>query len=207
MEIQRNSRQIPSVPQYTANKQYSDLLYGYLQNISLMDESTGIRYIPKKNIKYTEIAEAIGMTRQTVSKRFNDLVQQGLIYYNEDQKTYTFLKLEKELATLLPSETVRVLCNTLKDRCLSVLSYLLKTYVQHGMNSCEVNMDIIKTHVGLSTKNRAKNNEVIKDIFLILEKLGLIKYHTEKVFDSSSGGYKTRYFLDYVDNTINLEKC
>ena len=59
MEIQRNSRQIPSVPQYTANKQYSDLLYGYLQNISSMDEKTGIRYIPKKEIKYTEIAEAI----------------------------------------------------------------------------------------------------------------------------------------------------
>jgi DNA-binding transcriptional ArsR family regulator len=207
MEILSNSRQIPSVPQYTANKQYSDLLYGYLQHISLLDNATGIRYIPKKNVKYTEIAEAIGMTRQTVSKRFNDLIAQGLIYYNEMQKTYTFLKLEKELATLLPSETVRVLCNTLKDRCLSVLSYLLKTYIQHDMKSCEVNMDIIKAHVGLSTKNRAKNNEVIKDIFLLLERLGLIKYHIEKVFDASSGGYKTRYYLDFVDNTINLEKC
>ena len=43
MQIEKNSRQIPSNERYTANKNYSDILYGYLQNISVLDEALGMR--------------------------------------------------------------------------------------------------------------------------------------------------------------------
>ena len=147
MEIQKNSRQIPSNEKYTANKKYSDILYGYLQHISLLDEELGVRYIPKANIKYIQIAEDLGVTRQTVSKKFNNLIEEGLMVWDAANKRYILSTLEAELATLLPDDTIRILCNTLQERCLSILSYLLKTYVQHGENPCEINMDIIKKFI------------------------------------------------------------
>lgn len=205
MEIQKNSRQIPSNEKITSNKNYSDILYGYLQHLSLLDEEIGIRYIPKNMVKYTAIAEELGVARQTVSKKFNNLIDQGLVVLDAANKRYILSTLEAELATLLPDDTIRVLCNTLQERCLSVLSYLLKTFAQHGQNPCEVNMDIIKAHVGLSKTNRGSNNEVIKDIFIILKQLGLIEYHVYKEMDQATGGYKSRYILDRVDNRVQFE--
>ena len=206
MEIQKNSRQIPSNEKYTANKKYSDILYGYLQHISQLDEAIGVRYIPKTEIKYVQIAEDLGLTRQTVSKKFNNMVEEGLIYFDAPNKRFILSTLEAELATLLPDDTIRVLCNTLQERCLSILAYLIKTFVQHESKPCEVNLDIIKTYVGLSKSNRGTNNEVVRDIFVVLKKLGLIEYHTEKIFDAKTGGYKSRYILDKVDNRVELSE-
>ena len=206
MEIQKNSRQIPSNEKYTANKKYSDILYGYLQHISQLDEAIGVRYIPKTEIKYVQIAEDLGLTRQTVSKKFNNMVEEGLIYFDAPNKRFILSTLEAELATLLPDDTIRVLCNTLQERCRSILAYLIKTFVQHESKPCEINLDIIKTYVGLSKSNRGTNNEVVRDIFVVLKKLGLIEYHTEKIFDAKTGGYKSRYILDKVDNRVELSE-
>lgn len=204
MQIENNSRQIPSNERYTANKNYSDILYGYLQNISVLDEALGMRYIEKKDIKYTKIAEDLGVTRQTVSKKFNSLIEEGLLSFDGSSKRYYLLVLEAELATLLPSDTVKILCNTLQERCLSVLAYLLKTYIQHGSQACEVNLEVIKGYVGLSKTNRGSNNEIIRDIFLVLSKLGLIKFKAEKALDQATGGYKTRYVLEEVNNKVDF---
>ena len=208
MEIQKNSRQIPSNEKYTANKKYSDILYGYLQHMSLLDEDLDVRYIPKQNVKYIQIAEDLGFTRQTVSKKFNNLIEEGLIVLDAANKRYILSTLEAELATLLPDDTIRILCNTLQEKCLSILSYLLKTYIQHGKTECNVNMDIIKAYVGLSKSNRGTNNEVIRDIFLVLKQLGFIDYHLVKEMDPATGGFKTKYVLDRVDNRVQFsEKC
>ena len=80
----------------------------------------------------------------------------------------------------------------------------MKTYFQHGQKPCEINIDIIKEHVGLNVDNRGKNNQIIKDIFVLLRQLGFIEYHIEKDFDVVSGGYKTKYILDKVDNKVDF---
>lgn len=204
MEMQHNSRQIPSNKIYTANKQYSDLVYGYLQQKSYLDENTGIRFLPKKEVKYTQMAEDLGLSRQTASRKFNSLIKEDLVYYDEENKRYILTKLEADLAALLPCDTVRVLCVNLKERSLSTLAYLLKSYYQHGKTSYEVNLDILKAHVGLSVDNRGKNNQTIKDILLLLKKLGFIEYHIDRDFSAESGGFKTKYVIDKVDNCVEF---
>ena len=86
MHIQYNSRQIPSNKQYTANKEYSDLIYGFLQQQSVLDEKKGIRYLQKKDINYTKIGKILELSRQTVSKKIMSLIEQGLLYYDEENK-------------------------------------------------------------------------------------------------------------------------
>jgi hypothetical protein len=69
-------------------------------------------------------------------------------------------------------------------------------------------MDIIKSYVGLSKSNRGTNNEVIRDIFLVLKQLGFIDYHMVKEIDANTGGYRTKYILDRVNNKVQFsEKC
>lgn len=206
MEIQKNSRQIPSNEIYTANKQYSDILYGYLQHNSYLDKDTNIRYIPKKEISYVKLASILNMHRQTVSNKFNNLIKQGLVVYNELLKRYELVVIDANLATLLPDETVRICYNTLQDRCLSILAYLLKTYIQHGESPCQINLDVIKGYVGLCVSNRGCNNQIIKDCLLILQSLGFISYHTENEIDKQTGGVKKIYILDEVNNSIRFDE-
>lgn len=204
MVMQHNSRQIPSTKMHTANKQYSDLVYGYLQQKSTLDEGSGIRFLLKKDIKYTQIAEDLGLSRQTASRKINSLIAEDLLYYDEENKRYILTKLEADLAALLPCDTVRVLCVNLQERSLSTLAYLLKSYFQHGKQPYEVNLDVLKAHVGLSVDNRGRNNQVMKDILLLLKKLGFIEYHVEKDFSAESGGFRTKYIIDKVDNSVEF---
>lgn len=206
MEIQKNSRQIPSDKIYTANKQYSDILYGYLQHNSYLDDVRQVRYIPKKEISYVKMAEILNMHRQTVSSKFNSLIKQGLIYYNEGERCYELVNIDANLATLLPDETIRVCYNTLQDRCLSILAYLLKTYIQHGEESCQISLDVIKSYVGVCVSNRGCNNQIVRDCLMVLEKIGFIQYHVEKEVDPKTGGVKTIYFLDKVNNFITFDE-
>lgn len=207
MEIQKNSRQIPSNEIYTADKKYNDLLYGYLQHISVWDKENNVRYIPKKVIKYTELASVLGVSRQTVSSKFNNLIKKGLIVENSEKGIYELVTLDATLAALLPDETVRIICNTLKERCLSILTYLLKTYIQHNEQPCQINLDIIKNYIGLCASNKGYNNQIVLDCFGVLQQLGLIQYHSEKIKDEKTGGLKSIYVLDKVSNKTALQKC
>lgn len=203
MQVFYDSRQIPSDKSLTGNKKYSDLLYGYLQVVSEREEETNIRYIDKKNLKFTKIAADLQISRQTVASRLNNLIDMGLLKYDEVKKRYEFITIQKDLAALLPKPTVRILCNTLRERSLSILAYLLKSYFQHGQKPFNINIDILKAQVGLSSANRGTNNEVITDTLILLKKLGFIDYKVVKEMDKVSGGFKTVYILLSVDNYID----
>ena len=203
MQVFYDSRQIPSDKSLTGNKKYSDLLYGYLQVVSEREEETNIRYIDKKNLKFTKIAADLQISRQTVASRLNNLIDMGLLRYDEVKKRYEFITIQKDLAALLPKPTVRILCNTLRERSLSMLAYLLKSYFQHGQKPFNINIDILKAQVGLSSANRGTNNEVITDTLILLKKLGFIDYKVVKEMDKVSGGFKTVYILLSVDNYID----
>ena len=203
MQVFYDSRQIPSDKSLTGNKKYSDLLYGYLQVVSEREEETNIRYIEKKNLKFTKIAADLQISRQTVASRLNNLIDMGLLKYDEVKKRYEFITIQKDLAALLPKPTVRILCNTLRERSLSILAYLLKSYFQHGQKPFNINIDILKAQVGLSSANRGTNNEVITDTLILLKKLGFIDYKVVKEMDKVSGGFKTVYILLSVDNYID----
>ena len=203
MQVFYDSRQIPSDKSLTGNKKYSDLLYGYLQVVSEREEGTNIRYIEKKNLKFTKIAADLQISRQTVASRLNNLIDMGLLKYDEVKKRYEFITIQKDLAALLPKPTVRILCNTLRERSLSILAYLLKRYFQHGQKPFNINIDVLKAQVGLSSANRGTNNEVITDTLILLKKLGFIDYKVVKEMDKVSGGFKTVYILLSVDNYID----
>lgn len=200
MKIEKNSRQMPSDKQYLSNKTYSDRMYGHLQSISVTLPDKEVRYVKKEDCKFVILADVLGISRQTASKNFHSLLNSGLIIYDEELKMYELVLLDSNIATLLPVDTVRVLTNTLKERSLSVLAILIKIWYQNNEKEGPFSLSYIKAILGLSSKNKGVSNQVILDILLVLKKLDLIDYHIQQ------NGNKTQYFLDKVNNTLNLNE-
>ena len=79
LQVQTNSRQVPKTKTICANKKYYDILYAYLQCVSVRDEQDGKRYFYKKDINFSKLGEIFDLTRQTISTKFKNLTELGLV--------------------------------------------------------------------------------------------------------------------------------
>lgn len=193
MTIQKNSRQIPKTIDITKQKHYSDILYGYLQTNSIRDEETGMRYVLKANAKKVDLAAALGVSRQTITTRYNKLMELGLI--KDTAKRVELVEMAPNKAFLIPQETLRKLVNALNERSITIYVYLFNRYIANKENPYEFTITALKTHCGLGVSSNS-NNYIINDILEVLETLGLIKYHYET--KRIEGTTKTVYILDDI---------
>lgn len=198
MKIEANSRQIPSSKNYTAEKKYSDLLYGVLQEMSELSEENGekIRFINKKDISYSKLADRINLTRQTVSTKFKYLISVGLVIEDNLHNRYVLRTLDREVSSLVPFDTLRKLNNTLSHNSISTFVYLLKRYYAEGQHKFIVTLRQIKEFIGISVTTTS-NDTVVTDILQVLGCLGLIEY--TKVFVEET---KSMFQIISVSNKI-----
>ena len=196
--IQNNSRQVPSIERYTADKKYSDLLYGILQEMSYSEviNDNVTRYVDKKDIVFSKLADRIDLTRQVVSTKFKNLIQLGLIEYVEKERRYKLNYLDKSVSALVPFETLRKLNNTLSQNSISLFVYLLKRYIANNQKEFIVTMGQMKRFIGIAS-NTTSNNEVINDILDVLKMIGLIKTELRNIEDN-----KTVIVITQVNNVI-----
>jgi predicted transcriptional regulator len=194
LKIQSDSRQIPSIETYTADKKYYDLLYGYLQEISYSEKLPGedfsTRYINKKDITFEKLGNKLNMSRPTASKYFKNLVDMDLIEEIKDQKRYKINRLDNSIATLIPFETLRQINNTLNHNAISIYVYLLKRYIANNEKEFVYTRNQLKSFCGIATDTNS-NDEVITDILHILELLGLIERRSEQNEENKTFNYVT----------------
>ena len=143
------------------------------------------------------LGDIFGLTRQTVSTKFKNLKELGLVKESADGKYYEIILLEEKTAALIPYNTLSVLINSLSERCISTYIYLLNHYYRNGCQPCQFNLEAIKAYVGLSTSTRSNNN-ILTDILYVLQKLELIKFKTY-----TNAELKTIYELEYLTNTLD----
>ena len=179
MKILENSRQIPKdKKQYLSNLSYYDTLYSYLQYISKWSgKPEDPRYIPKKDCSFVSIAQALGINRQTASKRFKSMLEgepDSVALIRKEKDCYILLPIEKSLAMLVPYGTLQVLVSTVTENVISVYVYLLNRYLASQEQQFRYTIDELKSVIGLSIKTRS-NNYIISSILLLLQKLGLLK--------------------------------
>lgn len=213
MQIGKNSRQMPKTSKYTANKFYFDTLYGYLQSISVWDgKEESPRIITKTDVNFTKIGEALGdvkdnqlkpISRQTISKRFKDLQELGLVE-KLPNKNYKLNKLESTDAFLVESETLKRLVTNVKERTISVYIYLLNRFIANKEQEFMFTYAQLKTFCGISVASN-NNDDIILDILNFLsDQLHLIKYEIREEKNEEYNTYKTCFYL--VDAKNKLEK-
>ena len=187
MEILTNSRQMPSAASITKEKDYCDLLYAWLQCNSEREgvSSNARRRLPKSAVKWVAIerdftrVDSDGktdkvMSRKTIAKYFSHLVDQGLVYEEDD---YYYLKvLEKDQANLIEYMTLTKLMNVLQKNSISIYIYLFNRYFANGCQPFIATLKQIKDFIGIATST-SSNNMIVDDTLDILKRLGLLDYH------------------------------
>lgn len=198
MKIEPNSRQVPSIEKYTADKKYCDLLYGILQEMSYSEKIGDIttRYVDKKSISFTELGGRLGLDRRTVSPKFKNLIGLGLIEEISSEKRFKLNYLDKSISSLIPYETLRKLNNSLNQNSISLFVYLLKRYLANNEQEYIVTMAQMKSFIGIATTTTS-NNEVINDILEVLKLLGLVEYEVRQVDKD-----KSNIFITKMNNVV-----
>lgn len=201
LKIQPNSRQIPKSKTICADKKYYDILYAYLQCISTRDETNGIRQFSKKEINFSKLGDMFNLTRQTVSTKFKNLQQLGLVI--EDKDNYKLVELSADIASLIPYNTLKLITDTLSEHAISTYIYFLNCYYANGNRPFQFTLDQVKSYIGISTSTRS-NNDTVTNILYVLEKIGLIKYSltTSKQEADTFQNIKTIYQLEWLTNTL-----
>lgn len=187
VQIEKNSRQIPSTPRITREKDYCDLLYAWLQcNSERVDLNGTARRIPKEKIKWTAIERdftrkaADGttidkiMSRKTIAKYFAHLEADGLITLQNDGYYYLTVLPNNE-AWLIEYSTLAKLMNVFQKNSLSIYIYLVNRYYAVGNQPFQATMKNIKDFIGIATATTS-NNLIISDTLDILKRLGLLDY-------------------------------
>lgn len=195
MEIKKNSRQIPSVPTITREKDYCDLLYAWLQCHSerITMDSEG-RRINKSLVKWTAIEKDFirtlsdgttekVMSRKTIAKYFKYLEDKGLIQLQDDGYYYLTI-LDATEANLIEYNTLSKLINVLQKNSLSIYVYLFNRYYANGFQPFIATIKQIKEFIGIATTTTS-NNIIVDDTIDILKRLGLLDYRI-KVEDNKS---------------------
>jgi hypothetical protein len=197
LKVQTNSRQIPSIKQYTADKKYSDLIYGVLQEMSDVEEIDGVkkRFVDKKQVSFASLESRLGIARQTISTKFKNLIKLGLIEEDAAAKRYWLKYLDKSICSLVPFETLRKLNNTLSNNAISLFVYLLNRYIANGEKEYCATMAQMKEFIGIATSTTS-NNDVINDILQVLTLLGLMKTEIRMMEG------KTYIFVVWMSNTV-----
>lgn len=195
---------------------YSDILYGYLQCISQWDKEKGHpRYIPKKDICFSKIgstkttAGILPLSRQTVSKRFKNFIDLGLISEDKENDRYILKIISAEEADLIEEATLRYLVVFSNENVISVYNYLVVMWY----STCEerqgkdyiISIDSLKDVIGISKRTRS-NNYIITTILDGLKRLGLITYKIDTATDET-GSIKTKYYIHEVRTKIPKDKA
>lgn len=202
---ENTDRQVPKTKKHLANKQYYDILYGYLQSISdvrnTKDPSVKQRVFYKKDINFSKLGEHFNLTRQTVATKFKNLIAMGLIE-QIDKDTYELTRLSNTEGFLIPYPTLKILCDTLSENSISTYTYLYNRYYANNCQPFVFTLAQVKGNIGVSDKTRS-NDDIITNILFILQKIGLLKYSmTTSVQENDFKNVKTIYQIDWMTTKL-----
>lgn len=119
-------------------------------------------------------------------------------------KNYEIIVLQKDLATLVPYDTLELMVNGLSEHAISTYIYLFNKYYREGQQTFQFTLEEVKRHIGICATTRSNNN-IITDILFVLQKIGLIKYKltTLKQEDTNFENIKTIYVIEWITNKID----
>ena len=186
-----NNRRIPMEEEFMKDKMISDLLYSMLQSYSNWNKEENHRYIPKKIIKKSKWAKALGISRPTLDKRIGKLLEKEYLIDKED---YYILPNKGEYYFLVPVETLNYLINTANHNVIKIYCHLGLLYKFYGDKAYYTQSKLLEV-IGYD-KTDKNNHKTIKHILTSLKLNGLL------VYTSENEGIITKERILAVNSTI-----
>ena len=211
------SRRIPTTKEFLGNKQINDKVYGMLQAMSTtakVDDKI-VRFVYKKKVNKSEIAENFGVSRQSISRYFNKLIKCGFL--NEIKvksrdnchlaDAYE-LPENSDLFVPVEFETLVYLLDVTNADVIKVYTYLFnkdkcKKFSYGSNGKYEFTYKELSSVLNLSYQN--KTNQKIKNILNALTLLGLIECSWNHKFNEKSK-FTLNIIRKYVDKTAQHKR-
>lgn len=193
---------------FTANTEklkqlaYNDNVYAWLLLHSYNNKSENHNYIYRNSFTFKQIAKDIHKNEHTVAKRFNQLVNEGIILEKNYYGNTTYIMYPFVPYQYLHSETVLQLLNLpvkdYKEELIKTLAFLLKKRQENKVQNGKINFRITKKEI-IETfghnVNCEKNYLRIKAILTILQGAGIIKF---KIIRSQYDEKLSEIYVYYV---------
>lgn len=179
-------KQIPfTSSQYNLTKMaYNDCVYAWLLVHSYNDRNEDHNFIYKDTFTFQDIARDIHRHRQTIAKRFNELLEEGFLKEREVFGKTAYIMPRYTTFEYLDGETVIKLLNLpLKDQkeeLIKTLVYILKQNYEikeQNQSSFRVSSSEILQYFGHSLGHKASYDRVRMNLTL-LQGAGIIKFKT-----------------------------
>ena len=208
----RKSRRIPTTKEFLANKKLNEKLYGILQAMSTTKEEDGktIRFVYKKKVNKTEIADNFEISRQAISRYFSALIKYGFLKEIKIQskgnchfaEAYE-LPEDSKLFVPIEFDTLIYLLNVSNADVIKVYTYLFnkdkcKKYSYGNEGKYEFTFVELTSVLGLSLQGYT--NKKIRDILNVLTLLGLIECSWNYKYNENSK-FTLNIIRKYVDKT------
>lgn len=172
---------------------YNDCVYAWLLLHSHYNPEESHNYIYKEEINFSNVATMIHRSRQTVSKRFKKLIEDGIVQqciYNG--KVCYKMHYFKDFESLHGPTVCQLLClpvDKQKEGIVKTYALLLKKKriaLREGHRSFSTSSKEILTSLGLSATH-IKQYDDMRAILTILQGAGIIKFKTT-VFEKRTDG-------------------
>ena len=190
----KDYRQVVSDRSITSSKSFNDFLYGWL--VVHSEEGQEGRFVLKRSFVFSKMENELGMTRKTLAKYFDYLVEVGLVIEVGDKWVLVDLK---DKGFWVETEILKRLVELRRRYVISTYVYLVKGYWASGKTQLIILLKNIKEYMGIGV-NTDSNNYLITDLFETFREMGLLNCQlwydsdTGKRFYKLSGVGKTNYF-------------
>ena len=148
--------------------------------------------MPRKDCNFSALGRDIGLTRQTVSKRFKNLLDLKLIELDQEGNC-VLPNLVASTAFLLPQKTVARMISAFSDHCINIYVYLINRYYANNEQPFNFTITGLKEFCGLSAHTES-NNYIVAEILNTLSELGFIEFQTH-ITTQQPDKIKTTYQL------------
>lgn len=211
LTMQRN---IPNKGDFM-KKQYSDLVYAYLQCVSykgLDKNDNEVYFVYKNEATSSIIAKQTKIHGNSVKRRIKKLkdgnfIKEGKVWDSTHSTLLDAIILNHvEYYQKIPIDVLKFLINASNENVIKVYAYLLNRCLTVNKNYEYTYKELILNCFGMHSITNKRDYDMLKDIMTLLDKCNLIvtsPYKVTKYID----GQQTSYFkiihygttIDYID--------
>ena len=200
-------RVIPMKEEFLGDKKMNDIIYGFLQTNSYLDNRK--RYCWKNEVTAGKIIEYFKeqetespVCERTIRNLLKLFIKINLLEEGElEGKKVYFLPDSSKPFVQIKTETLRFLVNTANTNVIKVYAYLKNKWENHVKYKFKDNYRFSEAEllaaIGYTTINNKNNYLMIKDILQCLQNNELIKIHKEYI-KTATGKLADYYEIDFV---------
>ena len=144
----KDYRQVVSDMSITSSKSFNDFVYGWLVLHSICEDEE--RFVWKRSFVFSKMEQEFQMTRKTLAKYFDYLLEDGLVADDRDKWVITDLGAE---GFWLETSILQKLVELKQRYAITIYVYLVKGYWmvgKHNKKNLPIILDNLKDQIGIS---------------------------------------------------------